>query len=256
MPLTGVASRAVGICGAILLMALPFSPKISMALVHLPEPVFGGFLMGLAAMMMPSALELMFARGINHRTGLLVGISLCIGLVAQSKLFFPELFPLYLQPILTSGVAAGGLTAVLLILVFRLIERQGYTAVVPTGINQLPALVNHIEQAGSRMDLSRNQRLRLQLACEEILVHIVGAKGATPSGSLALRVAYQEEELRVEMIYGNPLGSLEACEIPKSLLTAEPADLDGLGLVILGGIVQDFHQAVISGRTYIWFRLE
>ena len=255
LKVTGVASRAIGVCGAILLMVLPFCPKIGLALAQLPEPVFGGFLMGLAAMMMPSALELMFARGINHRTGLLVGISLCIGLVAQSQMFFPDLFPLYLQPILNSGVAAGGLTAVLLSLIFRLMERQGYTARITTGTSHLPELITHIEQAGSRMDLSRDQLLRLQLACEEIFVHI-GSKGEHPSDSLAVRVTYQEEELRVEMIYGERLGSLEGFKIPKSLLTAEPADLDGLGLVILSSIVQDFHQAVISGKTYIWFRLE
>ncbi|MCU0578461.1 MAG: hypothetical protein MUF69_02840, partial [Desulfobacterota bacterium] len=55
---TGVASRTVGICGALLLIALPFSPKISLFLVNLPTPVFGGFLMGLAAMMLPTGLEL------------------------------------------------------------------------------------------------------------------------------------------------------------------------------------------------------
>lgn len=256
LKVTGVASRAVGICGGILLMVLPFSPKISMALVQLPEPVFGGFLMGLAAMMMPSALELMFARGINHRTGLLVGISLCVGLVAQSKLFFPDLFPVYLQPILTSGVAAGGLTAVILSVIFRVMERQGYTAKIAIGISHLPELVTHIEQAANLMDLSRDRLLRLQLACEEIFVHIGGSENAEPSKSLALRITYQEEELRVEMVYGERLGSLEGFKMPKSLLTADPADLEGLGLVLLGSVVQDFHQAVISGRTYIWFRLD
>lgn len=253
--ITGVASRVVGVCGALILILLPFCPKLSMALVQLPPPVFGGFLMGLAAMMMPAALELMFERGISHRTGLLVGISLCIGLVAQSKQFFPDLFPLWLQPILNSGVAAGGLTAVLLSFAFRAIERRGYTARATIGISRLHELISHLDKAGRQLDLSREQILRLQLACEEIFVHIAGTDATAEGKPLALRVTNQEEDLRVEMIYGKRLGSLEGFKMPKSLLKAEPSDLDGLGLALLSSVVQDFHQAVISGRTYIWFKL-
>ncbi len=256
LKVTGVAGRAVGVCGAILLILLPFSPKISMALVALPDPVFGGFLMGLAAMMMPAGLDLVFSRGITHRTGLLVGISLCVGLVAETGDFFPALFPASVGVFLNSGVASGGLAAVLLSVVFRLMERQGYSARIPVGIDNLPLLAGHIDQAGGKLDLSREQIFRLHLACEEIFVHIAGAEGSTPGKSLALRVTHQEGELRVEMIHGERMDSLEGIKMPEDLLTAEPADLDRLGLLLFGSIVHDLHQAVISGHTYIWFKLE
>ncbi len=256
LKVTGVASRAVGVCGAILLILLPFSPKISMALVQLPEPVFGGFLMGLAAMMMPAGLDLVFSRGITHRTGLLVGISLCVGLVAETGDFFPALFPASLGAFLNSGVAAGGLAAVLLSVAFRLMERQGYAARIPMGIENLPILAGHVDQAGGKLDLSREQTLRLHLACEEIFVHVARSGGSTAGKSLALRVTHQEEELRVEMIHGERLENVEGTAMPEDLLTAEPADLERLGLVLFTGIVHDLHQAVISGNTYIWFKLE
>jgi NCS2 family nucleobase:cation symporter-2/xanthine permease XanP len=248
----------VGVCGAVLLIVLPFSPKISMALIHLPAPVFGGFLMGLAAMMMPSGLELVFARGITHRTGLLVGISLCIGLMAESGRFFPELFPISLRVFLNSGVAAGGLTAVILSLAFRLMERQGYTASIPAGVAHLPILAGHIDQVGDRLDLPREQLLRLHLACEEVFVHIARSEGALPEKALALRIAHQEGELRVEMIYGERLvlDSSLGFRMPENLLTAEAPDLDRLGLALFRNVVHDLHQAVISGTTYIWFKLD
>jgi NCS2 family nucleobase:cation symporter-2/xanthine permease XanP len=255
LKVTGVASRMVGICGAILLIILPFSPKIGMALVALPDSVFGGFLMGLAAMMMPAGLELVFARGITHRTGLLVGISLCAGLVAETGQFFPALFPASVGAFLNSGVAAGGMAAVILSVVFRLMERQGYTARIPVGIDHLPALIDHIEHAGSKLDLSREQILRLHLACEEMFVHIARSEGPRAK-VLALRIAHQEGELRVEMIHGERLDSLEGFTMPENLLTAEPSELDRLGLVLFGSIVRDLHQAVISGNTYVWFTLD
>jgi NCS2 family nucleobase:cation symporter-2/xanthine permease XanP len=250
---TGVASRTVGICGALLLIALPFSPKISLFLVNLPTPVFGGFLMGLAAMMLPTGLELVFSHGINHRTGLLVGVSVCIGLVAESGKFFPDLFPVSLGVFLNNGVAAGGLTVILLSLIFRLTESRGYTAKVPSGLENLPLLAQQVQQASEALDLPAEQALRLELACEEIFVHIARAHG---ENMLALRVKIVEEELLVEIIYGCNLSDLAGIKMPANLLAAPEGDLDNLGLALLHQVVHDFHQAVISGITYIWFKID
>jgi NCS2 family nucleobase:cation symporter-2/xanthine permease XanP len=250
---TGVASRSVGVCGALLLIALPFSPKISLFLVNLPTPVFGGFLMGLAAMMLPTGLELVFAHGINHRTGLLVGVSVCIGLVAESGKFFPELFPIALGVFLNNGVAAGGLATIILSLLFRLTENRGYAIRVPAGLENLPQLAEQIQIAGEALDLSADQVLRLELACEEIFLHIARTGG---ENSLALRIKLVEEELVVEIIYGQNLGDLAGIRMPANLLAAKEPELDTLGLALLHQVVHDFHQVVISGITYIWFKVK
>lgn len=249
---TGVASRSVGVCGALLLIALPFSPKISLFLVNLPTPVFGGFLMGLAAMMLPTGLELVFAHGINHRTGLLVGVSVCIGLVAESGKFFPDLFPISLGVFLNNGVAAGGLAAIILSLLFRLTENRGYAIRVPAGLENLPHLAEHIQKAGEALDLSPDQVLHLELACEEIFLHIARTGGET---SLALRIKLVEEDLVVEIIYGQNLGDLAGIRMPANLLAAKEPELDSLGLALLHQVVHDFHQVVISGITYVWFKV-
>lgn len=254
--ITGVASRTVGVCGAFMLIALPFSPKVSMALVNLPAPVFGGFLMGLAAMMLPSGLELVFSRGITHRSGLLLGISLCVGMVAESGNFFPDLFPISLSVFLNSGVAAGGLTAVVLSLLFHLTERRGYTTSIPAGLDNLSLLADHIDQVGDKLDLPQEQIMRLQLACEEIFVHITGSGGGEGENALALRINLHEEELRVEMIYGKRLANLEDIKMPDNLMAADELELDRLGLALFKNVVHDLHQAEISGTTYIWFKME
>ncbi len=253
---TGVASRSVGICGGLLLIALPFSPKLSMFLVNLPAPVFGGFLMGLAAMMFPSGLELVFSHGLTHRSGLMVGISLCIGLVAESGRFFPGLFPASLGVFLNSGVASGGLTAIILSLLFRLQESQGYSARIPAGVDNLPILVDRIQECADNLDLSREQILRLQLVCEEIFVHIARADEHSGSGnSLILKISERDDELFVELIYGKHLTDMGKIKLPTDLMTAGEGDLDQLGLAMLHKMVHDFHQVNISGITYIWFKL-
>jgi xanthine/uracil permease len=250
---TGVASRTVGVCGALLLIALPFSPKISLFLVHLPTPVFGGFLMGLAAMMLPTGLELVFSNGITHRTGLLVGVSVCIGLVAESGKFFNDLFPISLGVFLNNGVAAGGLAVITLSLLFKITENRGYAAKIPSGPKNLPLLSEHVQKAVEVLDLSDEQALRLELACEEIFLHITRTDG---ENTLALRVKWVEEELGVEIIYGQNLGDIAGIKMPANLLAAPEEDLDNLGLALLHQVVHDFHQVAISGITYIWFKLE
>ena len=256
LSVTGAACRSIGICGAIILILLPFSPKLSMAIVHLPTPIFGGFLMGLAAMMFPAGLELVFSHGITHRSGLLVGISLCIGIIAESGKFFPGLFPMSISVFLNSGVAAGGLVAIILSVLFRLTELKGYTASIPAGLSHLPTLAQHIEEAGSKLDLAPNRLIQLQLACEEIFVHIArGEETEEHKRTLALRINEQEEEIRVEIIFGESLGDLTKIKMPENLMLAREEDLDRLGMAIFQKVVTDFHQAEISGITYIWFKL-
>ena len=256
LKVTGVASRSVGVCGGLLLIALPFSPKLSMFLVHLPAPVFGGFLMGLAAMMFPSGLELVFSHGMTHRSGLLVGVSLCIGLVAGSGKFFPGLFPTYMELFLNDAVAAGGLTAIILSLLFRLKESHGYSTQIPAGLDNLPILVGRIQQGADMLDLSREQILRLQLVCEEIFVHIARIEEQCGSeNSLILKISDRDDELFVEIIYGKHIADLGKIRMPTDLMTAGEADMDQLGLVLIHKMVHDFHQVNISGATYIWFKM-
>jgi NCS2 family nucleobase:cation symporter-2/xanthine permease XanP len=254
---TGVASRMVGICGAILLMALPFSPKVGMALVHLPTPVFGGFLMGMAAMMFPSGLELVFSHGINHRSGLLVGISLCTGIVAETGLFFTDLFHTSIAVFLDNGVAAGGLTAILLSLLFRITEKQVYATELPASLDNLPVLMDRIRQAGEYLDIPKEQVLRLQLVCEEILVHISGSADAeNRQRFMALKITDHEDDLTVEISCGRHLEDLKMIHIPPDLMTAADRDLDNLGLALFKHLIKDFRQASLSGVSYIWFTLK
>jgi NCS2 family nucleobase:cation symporter-2/xanthine permease XanP len=157
---------------------------------------------------------------------------------------------------LNSGVATGGLVAVILSLLFHLTERRGYTTSVPAGLDNLPVLADHISQVGNKLDITQEQIMRLQLACEEIFVHITGSGGGEGEDALALRINLHEEELRVEMIYGRRLANLEDIKMPDNLMAADEQDLERLGLALFKNIVHDLHQAVISGTTYIWFKME
>ncbi len=254
--ITGVASRLVGICGAIILILLPFSPKISMIMVDLPMPVYGGFMMGLAAMMFPAGLELVFAHGITHQTGLLVGVSLCSGILAESGMFFPDIFPSSINIFLDNSVAAGGLVAVVLSLLFRMAMKSGYCFTLPVQMEQLPDLLQNLQRAGDDLDLDQQQQFHLQLVCEELFVHIAkNEEGFDGPIDLKLKVMPHEEELVVEIIYGRSIDDINSATFSSNLMLAEEQELTLIGLALVRQLVRDFHHVEISGITYIWFKL-
>ena len=112
--ITGVASRHVGKWMAAFLVMLGLFPSVARWVTAMPPPVLGGMAILLFGLVSVSGLRLILIGGLSHRDGLIVALSLGIGLGAASQ---PEwvrsLHPL-IQTFLESSVSAGGLTALLL----------------------------------------------------------------------------------------------------------------------------------------------
>jgi uracil-xanthine permease len=250
---TGVASRLVGICGAILMAALAFSPKISGLLIEMPQPVFGGFMMGLAAMMFPSGLNLINSSLLNHQSGLLVGVSLCIGMVAESGAFFPNTMPAALTIFTNNAIAAGGLTAILLSAIFSIAHKPRLSFTIDAVAEKLDELAEFLENSAGRLKLTHNAMHRLQLACEEVFMHV--AEGLGRDGQqeqMTFKMLRKESDLFVEIICSRKVADVDH-------VTPEPAfreiPEETLGLVILRQITSDLKHIHISGTTYISFRI-
>ncbi|MBN2449229.1 MAG: purine/pyrimidine permease [Lentisphaeria bacterium] len=115
--LTGVASRRVGMAAGGLLVLLSLSPKLAAFIAALPAPVVGGSMVVAAALLLAMGLQIALREARDNRTLLLVGLALAVGVGAP---MLPELataFPRWLQPVVRTGSAVGGLTAILLHLV-------------------------------------------------------------------------------------------------------------------------------------------
>jgi NCS2 family nucleobase:cation symporter-2/xanthine permease XanP len=253
LSVTGVASRLVGICGGLLMCALAFSPKISSLLIEMPQPVFGGFMMGLAAMMFPAGLSLIATTVLSHENGLLIGISLCIGMAAQSGFFFPETMPTALAIFTNSAVAAGGLTAIVLSSLLSLINRPKLSFTIDAAIDRLGELATALENSAGRLKLTPDAMHHLHLACEEVFVHVTDTFGKEGiEEQMTFKMLRQEHGLFVEIICANKVKDVDQT-------IAEPAGQEvseeALGLVILRQITSDLKHVRISGTTYISFRI-
>jgi hypothetical protein len=117
--------------------------------------------------------------------------------------------------------------------------------------------MDRILQAGEYLDIPKEQVLRLQLVCEEILVHMSDpADVENRQRFMAIKITDHEDVLTVEISCGLQIADLKMIQVPPDLMIADEKDLDQLGLALFKHLIKDFRQASLSGVSYIWFTLK
>ena len=126
--ITGVSSRHIGKWMALILATLGLFPAVAGWVTAMPQPVLGGMAILLFGLVSVSGLRLIMLAGLSHRDGLIVALSLGIGLgTASQHAWVQTLHPL-IQTFLESSVSAGGLTALLLNIVLPRAQERGVPA--------------------------------------------------------------------------------------------------------------------------------
>lgn len=249
--MTQVPSRLVGVLGAGLLFVLAFIPKAAGFILDMPSPVVGGLLLVITAILFYAGISLVIssASGFTFQRGIMLGASLCAGLVAESRDFFPEIIPVGLAPILQNGVAVGGATAVLFSLMLRLSPKPRLDLRLEPREDELRRLNDALEDKAKRLQLGPNGLLRLGLACEEIFLHVL----ATSEKAVPVNFHFERQEGRlfVEIVSGSHVGVMDHSDSLAAPVTDE--ELDSLGLRILHRMAREVHRIHISGYTYISF---
>jgi NCS2 family nucleobase:cation symporter-2/xanthine permease XanP len=126
--ITGVASRHLGKWMAAILVALGLFPAVARWVTAMPPPVLGGMATLLFGLVSVSGLRLIMKNGLGHREGLIVALSLGVGLGASSQPDWVHSLPAAFQTFLESSVSAGGLTALLLNIILPLSKSRAVPA--------------------------------------------------------------------------------------------------------------------------------
>jgi xanthine permease XanP len=116
--ITGVASRRVGYVMAIILALLGLFPVVGRWVTALPPPVLGGLALLMFGLVAVSGIRLLVADGLGQREGVIVALSLGIGLGLPTQSAIIASLPTVLQGVMGSSISAGGLTALILNLVW------------------------------------------------------------------------------------------------------------------------------------------
>jgi xanthine permease XanP len=112
--LTGVGSRHVGIFIGVMLMVLGLVPAVGVIVQALPPAALGGATLIMFGMVAASGIRILARASLNRRNSLILALSLGAGLGVT---FVPELLqalPPLLKNMLSSGIATGGMSALLL----------------------------------------------------------------------------------------------------------------------------------------------
>jgi xanthine permease XanP len=112
--LTGVGSRHVGIFIGVMLMVLGLVPAVGVIVQALPPAALGGATLIMFGMVAASGIRILARVSLNRRNSLILALSLGAGLGVT---FVPELLqalPPLLKNTLSSGIATGGVSALLL----------------------------------------------------------------------------------------------------------------------------------------------
>lgn len=122
--LTGVASRYVGYFVAGMLILLGLFPFVSGFVQHIPEPVLGGATLVMFGTIAASGVRIVSRVALNRRAMMIIALSLGIGLgVSQQPQIF-NFMPDWVKSLFSSGIAAGGLTAIMLNFLFPEDKKQ------------------------------------------------------------------------------------------------------------------------------------
>ncbi len=119
MNFTGVASRYVAGIGGVVLLALGFVPKVGAVVSAMPDAVLGGGALILFAMIFSSGARLITQNvELDHRNSTILAMSMALGLGVAFRPEILQNFPSEVQTLFGSALVTGGMTALILNIVF------------------------------------------------------------------------------------------------------------------------------------------
>ncbi|WP_407332717.1 uracil-xanthine permease family protein [Enterovibrio sp. 27052020O] len=122
--LTGVASRYIGYFVAGMLVILGLLPGVATLVQLIPEPVLGGATIVMFGTIAASGIRIISRCDLNRRAILIMALSFSMGLGIAQKPEILQFMPDWIRNILSSGMAAGGLTAIILNLVLPIEDKE------------------------------------------------------------------------------------------------------------------------------------
>lgn len=113
-----MASRYVGFVVALMLVVLGLFPAVSGFVQHIPEPVLGGATLVMFGTIAASGVRIVSREPLNRRAIMIIALSLAVGLGVSQQPMILQFAPDWVKNLLSSGIAAGGITAIVLNLIF------------------------------------------------------------------------------------------------------------------------------------------
>jgi xanthine permease XanP len=201
---TGVTSRRVAYGIGAIFLALAFLPKVASLLSIIPRSVMGAALVFSACFVFVNGIQIITSRLLDARRTFVIGLAFLTGIAVDLLPGYFVNVPAQFQPLVSSSLVVGMLTAVLLNLVFRLGVRQTERLLVDPRAVDPPGIDAFLESRGAawgaRGDVIDRASFNLQQSIETIV------EGCEPQGPLEIQASFDEFNLDLRVSYaGAPL---------------------------------------------------
>ncbi len=251
---TGVTSRRVAWAIGGIFFVLAFLPKAASVLAIMPRPVMGAALLFSACFVFVNGLQIVTSRLLDARRTFVIGLSFMAGLAVD---LFPAHFaalPTRLQPLVSSSLVLGMLSAMLLNLIFRLgVRRTRRLTLDPERLDPVE-IEEFMETQGAAWGARRDVIDRARFNLTQSIETIVESGGA--QGPLEIAASFDEFNLDVRVSYaGPPLDLPEKRPTNDEIMASDEGErrLAGFMLRRHADRVQSSHKA---GRSTILFHFD
>ena len=167
---TGMASRRVGYCIALIFIAAAFLPKVSGLIASIPAPVMTGYLMLVTGTLLVDGTRSVIQNESNRQKVVVAGICFWIGASFHFNLFYLPSFGPVWDTMFKSAITTGGLAAVVMVLYLELTSPRRMRFRSSLHIDSLPDLNEFMFRFASRRGWNDAMKERLSAVAEETLL--------------------------------------------------------------------------------------
>ena len=167
--MTGVAARNVGYFIAGMLVVLALLPKLTGALLTIPSPVMGAFILIFLGIYFVEGVRTITRDGLDAQKSIVVGLSFAIGVALQQSDVVRDLLGYPWGALLGNGVTMGATTAIALTLFLNLTSARPKRLEARLDFADLPRIDEFMQEIAGQMGWSEASTQRLRSAGEEAL---------------------------------------------------------------------------------------
>ena len=179
MNLTGVAARRVGIGVAIVSVSLAFFSKFTAALLTIPGPVLGAYLMFAMGILFVHGCKTILRDGLDPQRMLVVALASALGFGLHSNSLTTDLLGDELGGLLGNGVTIGAIVAIGMTILLEAINTRRSRLEVTLDLDSLPAIDRFLVRLASRLAWNDASTLHLRSAGEETLATLLSQEDDT-----------------------------------------------------------------------------
>ncbi len=231
--MTGVAARNVGYAIAIILLGLALLPKFTGALLTIPSPVMGAFLLIAVGILFVEGVQTVVQDGLDFQKSLVVAVSFALGagLEQQNILDLENLLVHPWGTLFGSGITVGAATAIALNVFLNVTSARSRKLEVRLDFSDLPRIDAFMQKVAADMDWSEVATQRLRSAGEETLSSLLQPDSEYPADSGTdktprLIIAVRPDRGTVEMEFVSTLEDEENLEDRLAHLNEEEESVD------------------------------